>query len=902
MYFQAFPLWLGFTLSSFGTISSENQCRIKDLVADCSHLKLSDIPLDLPINVTEINLSHNQLKHLLGSALSRYNKLQTLHAGYNIIPKIDGSLCKVLPFLSVLALEHNQLSVVSTHYFSYCRKLTELYLQFNRIKQIADESFESLQELRILDLSHNKLGSARLGIHQKLPKLQRLMLSANKIEQLKTNDFAIFSNATLYQLDLSFNKLTQFEHKCFSIIGSLRNLFLNNVILQQNITKQLCEELSGTDIATLSLRNTYLKLEQNTFAGLANTKLISLDLSSNKIATLQGNLFHSLPQLENLYLEDNTIRHITKGTFNGLDNLKTMNLKNSLKAQDSLDIEQCSIDDYSFQGLKNLVYLNLEYNTIKGIKGHTFSGLMSLKYLSMYNCFVDFKTINNETFVSLAESPLVNLNLTKTRISRLEDAAFSSFSKLKKLDLGLNLISQTLTGEEFLGLSAVEEIYLSYNLKLTLTSSSFIHVPSIKALMLSKSKISTLNFQPSPFHPLRNLTFLDLSNNNLANLDEDVFSELLQLRVLKLQHNNLARLWKSINPGGPVLYLRGLKELQILDLQSSGLDEIPEKAFQGLHKLDTLDLSLNNINFLPDHVFDDLDSLKFLHLQKNLVTSVAKDVFSKVFSNLTALHMEFNPFDCTCESISWFVTWLKDTNSSVPGLTNQYICNTPLSYYNTSVAVFDISPCKDVVPFKNAFIISCSMICVFVFAVLMVHFQGWRLEFYWNVSVNQMFGFKEIDHLEAHFMYDAYIIHAKNDSEWVNNYLMPLEKCEQFEFKFCLEERDSEVGISELESIVNNISQSRKIIFVMTVELLKDSWCRRFKVHHAMQQVIQQSRDAIVLIFLHDIPDYKLNQMLCLRRGMFKSHCILNWPAQNDRVSAFFQKFKVALGSTNRVQ
>ncbi|XP_051876053.1 toll-like receptor 3 [Pristis pectinata] len=901
MDFQAFALWLGVTLSHFGTTFSEKQCKIKDLVADCSHMKLFEIPPDLPVNITELNLSHNQLKHLPSSALSRYNQLQILHAGYNVIPKIDGNLCKVLPFLNVLALEHNQLSALSVHYFSYCRNLTELYLQFNRVKQIADDVFGSLQELRILDLSHNGLVSASLGVHQQLPKLQRLVLSANKIVQLKPNDFTILSNTTLYQLDLSFNKLTQFEHKCFSTIGSLRSLVLNNVALQQDITKQLCEELSGTDIATLSLRNTYLKLEQNTFAGLAKTKLITLDLSNNKLTTLQGNLFQWLPHLENLCLEDNNIRRITNETFTGLGNLKSLNLRKSLKGQDISDEVQSSIDDYSFQGLRNLIYLNLEDNTL-GIKDHTFSGLTSLKYLSMYNCLTDFKTIDNETFVSLANSPLINLNLTKTKISRLQAGAFSSFNKLKKLDLGLNSISQTLTGEEFLGLSAVEEIYLSFNLKLTLTSLSFVHVPSMKVLMLSKSKISTLNFQPSPFHPLRNLTVLDLSNNNLANLDKDVFSELLQLQVLKLQHNNLARLWKSTNPGGPVLYLCGLKELQILDLQSCGLDEIPEEAFQGLLKLDMLDLSLNNINYLPDHVFDDLESLKFLHLQKNLITSVAKDVFSQVFRNLIALYMGFNPFDCTCESISWFVTWLNKTNSSIPGLNSEYICNTPLSYHNNSVASFDTSPCKDVVPFKSAFIISSSVIFIFVFTVLMVHFQGWRLEFYWNVSVNQMFGFKEIDHSETQFVYDAYIIHARNDTEWVNDNLMPLEKCEQFEFRFCLEERDSEVGISELQSIVDNISRSRKIIFVMTGELLKDPWCRRFKVHHAMQQVIQQSRDAIVLIFLEDIPDYKLNQMLYLRRGMFKSHCILNWPAQNDRISAFYQKFKVALGSSNRVQ
>ncbi|XP_059500815.1 toll-like receptor 3 [Stegostoma tigrinum] len=898
MFFQAITLYFEFAIWYYGTRASGTQCKIQDLVADCSHLKLSSVPSDLPVNITVLNLSHNQLKHLPASALSRYSQLQALDSGYNVVTKIEENLCKVLPFLQMLGLEHNQLSQLSVHYFSYCSNLTELYIQFNRIKKITGDPFTNLQELTVLDVSHNKLTSAKLGTERQLPKLQRLVLSANKITQLKNDDFDFLNSSTLYQLDLSSNGITEFEPGCFRKIGSLHGLLLDNVVLDPRLAKHLCGALSYTDIAELFLRNTHLKIERSTFAELNKTNLTVLDLSNNRLTTLQNNSFQWLRSLEYLQLENNSIKHVIPKTFAGLENLRYLNLKKGLTQAESV------IDDYSFQELGNLVELNLEDNNIAHIKAHTFSGLKNLKYLSLYKTsVVDLKTITNETFMSLAESPLVSLNLTKTKISKLQPGAFSWLKKLKKLDIGLNSIAQILTGEEFRGLTEIEVMYLSYNSKLILSSRSFVHVPSLKILMLSKSAIVSLSLQPSPFDCIKNLTILDLSNNNLANLDKDVFRELQHLQVLMLQHNNLARLWKSVNPGGPVLYLSGLKELRILDLQSNGLDELPEKAFQGLYKLNNLDLSLNNLNFLPDVVFDDLKSLKLLHMQKNLITSVEKDVFNQVFNNLSVLYMGFNPFDCTCESISWFVTWLNKTNSTVPGLNSQYFCNTPPSYHNHTVVAFDISPCKEIVPFKGAFIISSSIILVFIFAVFLIHFNGWWLEFYWNVCVNRIFGFKEIDHQGIQFEYDAYIIHAKNDINWVNKYLLPLEQQDQKAmFQFCLEERDSEVGISELESIVNSIRQSRKIIFVMTQELLKDPWCRRFKVHQAMQQVIQQSRDSIILIFLHDIPDYKLHQMLCLRRGMFKSHCILTWPTQSERIPAFHQKLQIALGSTNRVQ
>ncbi|XP_055771904.1 toll-like receptor 3, partial [Salvelinus fontinalis] len=76
----------------------------------------------------------------------------------------------------------------------------------------------------------------------------------------------------------------------------------------------------------------------------------------------------------------------------------------------------------------------------------------------------------------------------------------------------------------------------------------------------------------------------------------------------------------------------------------------------------------------------------------------------------------------------------------------------------------------------------------------------------------------------------------------------------------------------------------------------------RFTAHHALHQVIEDSRDSVVLVFLEDVQDYKLSRCLLLRRGMLRPHCILNWPLQRERVPAFHQRLRVALSTTNRVQ
>ncbi|NWW92431.1 TLR3 protein, partial [Rhynochetos jubatus] len=867
------------------------QCQIQNEMADCRHLKLTQIPSDLPSNITGLDISHNQLRQLGPANLTSYSQLVYLNAGYNSISKLQPELCQNVPLLQVLKLEHNELSKLPDRVFASCTNLTELDLGYNRI-DIKNEPFKTLENLQSLDLSHNFLKSADLGLQQKLKNLHELKLDNNQITELKKEDFSFLSNTSLKSLDLSSNPLKEFHAGCLHAIGNLFGLVLNDVELGENLTKKLCTELSDTAIQNLSLSHVKLSyIGKSTFRGLQGTNLTVLNLSQNSLSVIEDDSFQWLSRLQYLNLKHNNI-HVSSRLFYGLSSLKHLNLINSLTGK---------IEDFSFHWLYHLEYLIMDNNNFPGITANMFTGLNSLKYLSLCNCNTNLQRITNKTFSSLANSSLQVLNLTKTRISTIESGAFSSLGHLKILDLGLNQISQELTGHEFKGLNNIQDIYLSYNKNLGLRSESFIFVPSLRKLMLRKVGCSNLALSPSPFHPLRNLTVLDISNNNLANIKEDVFDGLHKLDILDLQHNNLARLWKQANPGGPVLFLKDLPNLHILNLKSNGLDEIPVQIFKGLFQLKNLDLGSNNLNLLPATLFDDQASLNSLNLQKNLITSVEEKVFGPAFKSLRILEMNFNPFDCTCESIAWFSDWLNRTQTYIPGLRSQYICNTPPKYHGNLVMHFDSSACKDSAPFKLLFVISTTAVMLVIFMVLIIHFEGWRIAFYWNISVNRILGFKELDIQQEEYEYDAYVIHARQDKNWVSKYFIPLENNNPFQIRFCLEERDFEAGISEFEATINSIKMSRKIIFVVTEHLLQDPWCKKFKVYHALQQAIEQSRDSIILIFLHDIQDYRLYHALHLRRGMFKSRCILNWPAQKERVSAFRQQLLMALKSNSKV-
>nr|XP_004666429.2 toll-like receptor 3 [Jaculus jaculus] len=871
-----------------------NKCTVMQEVADCSHLKLTHIPDDLPTNIKVLNLTHNQLKGLPPANFTRYSQLIVLDGGFNSVSKLEPELCQTLPLLKVLNLQHNELYQLSDKTFMFCMNLTELHLMSNLIHTIHNNPFKSLKNLIKLDLSHNGLTSTKLGTQLQLENLQELLLSNNKIQALKSDELDFLGKSSLQKLDLSSNQIKEFSPGCFHAIGKIFGLLLNNVQLNFHLTEKLCWELSDTSIQNLSLSNNQLNGTSNmTFFGLKHTNLTMLNLSHNSLNGIGNDSFSWLLHLKYLSLEYNNIKHLSARSFYGLANLRHLHLKRSFTKQNVF-----KIDDFSFQWLTRLEYLNMNDNYIPGIKRNMFTGLVNLKYLSLSNALMNLRTLTNETFSSLSHSPLLTLNLTKNQISKVQSDAFSWLSQLKVLDLGLNEIQQELTGQEWRGLGNIFEIYLSYNKCLRLSSNSFALVPSLQRLMLRRVSLKNVDVSPSPFHPLHNLTILDLSNNNIANINDGLLEGLQKLEILDFQHNNLARLWKHANPGGPVNFLKGLAHLHILNLESNGFDEIPVDIFKNLFELKDINLGLNNFNILPSSLFDDQLSLRSLSLQKNLITSVEKDVFGPAFNNLNNLDMSFNPFDCTCESIAWFVNWINHEHTNISELSTHYICNTPPHYHRLPVMLFDTSSCKDSAPFKLLFIISTSMLLLFILMVLLIHFEGWRISFYWNALVHRILGFKEIEGSPEHFEYTAYIVHAHKDRDWVWEHFSTVEEKDP-SLKFCLEERDFEAGVLGLEAIVNSIKRSRKIIFVITRHLLKDPLCKRFKVYHAIQQAIEQNLDSIILIFLEDIPDYKLNHALCLRRGMFKSHCILNWPVQKERINAIYHKLQVALGSRN---
>lgn len=160
------------------------------------------------------------------------------------------------------------------------------------------------------------------------------------------------------------------------------------------------------------------------------------------------------------------------------------------------------------------------------------------------------------------------------------------------------------------------------------------------------------------------------------------------------------------------------------------------------------------------------------------------------------------------------------------GPRDEYVCNTPQAYYNCSVMEFDTLSCKDMTPFQALYVLTSTVVLTLMVTSLLVRFQVWRIQFYWNVLINRMLGLSDANSGEGReFDYDVFVINAAKDKTWVERSLYPLE--DEQGYTFYVQDLDAVGGDLRLESIMENMRRSRKILFVDTKSLLEDSMCRQ---------------------------------------------------------------------------
>lgn len=269
-----------------------------------------------------------------------------------------------------------------------------LSLSSNNIFFITPNQFEGYGNITCLNLSGNGFSSALNGTEfSSLHFLKYLDLSHNKIDL--AYDFAFQELQRLEVLDLSYNS------HYFKAYGVTHNLnFLKNlpVLRVLNMSFNAISQLTTTEMKSRSLSELWFR---NNFMGalwknpnrspklfLKLSNLTTLDISSNNISKMPGNLASYLPKkLNNLYISDNLLTDFEWHqlerfpqlkcldlSFNYLTNVVGMQVKNSSFGLTHLDLSHnhiSQLDGGFLKAAKRLEVLNLSFNKLTTINQST---------------------------------------------------------------------------------------------------------------------------------------------------------------------------------------------------------------------------------------------------------------------------------------------------------------------------------------------------------------------------------------------------------------------------------------------------------------------------------------------------------------------------------------------------
>ncbi|CAH1772971.1 unnamed protein product [Owenia fusiformis] len=432
------------------------ECNCSLEIADCSARNIDSLPLDLPGNITMLNLSRNDIKNLTNFFIGRdYKDLQSLDITYNS---------------PVLHLHENV--------FEGLDKLQKLYI--GKFAIVHPLVFKPLKEIRIIEV---KGDGSRLSIFsvardawlRALRGLQNSTIEKITYEHissipfiLRKKHFKYFTNCQLKELYLPHN-----------MISAIESGFLNYLPMLEIL------DLSRNMIATLIPVSVTFNMIQ--LFKMTHLRVLRLDDMNNRV------------------VKDLNRPHIEKCVDTEWPlpmGLEELNFKWA-----SFDDQPASFPcELKVQPENKLKVLNAAYTNAVIYFGGPLKGLVNLQHLIYNNndCKIepDFFTCASGYFESLQVLDLAYNKVLLTK-SSLNFSLFENCSKLVHLDLSYNNLAD-IPSDMLKDASSIETVNLSGNklVKFNLDLNAQI---SLELLNLSNNKLHGL---------------IEAARNSIANSDE----------------------------------------------------------------------------------------------------------------------------------------------------------------------------------------------------------------------------------------------------------------------------------------------------------------------------------------------------------------------------------------------
>ena len=365
-------------------------------------------------------------------------------------------------------------------------------------------------------------------------------------------------------------------------------------------------------------------------------------------------------------------------------------------------------------------------------------------------------------------------------------------------------------------------------------------------------------------------TILFFIGNNLSSISSENFDDFSSIQQLTLSQCQIRKVEDSS--------FKALSKLLHLDLSYNFLQSLNAGMFEGLEGLESLSVSFNQIHMIERDTFRSLKRLLYLDLSSNHLKMFSVNDFERL-SKMFSLKISDNPFSCDCSYLEHMKNFTITNAAHIKDIHNvscsfyNVTSNETLQYPISGVHMPDF--CVNQTVFYNegtttldtqAVIAMSTVLSLFVLGIIIFGVLFWNRGFL-KVWCFVKFGWKwhqKETKEDAQRPYDAFVSYSSDDEHFVIRELVPyLEENQRRRpgYRLCVHYRDFAVGASIAESIISAVEHSKRVIIILSENFLQSEWCQ-FEFQKAHLQLLEEKRNRIIMIMLHDINNQLLDKQL----------------------------------------
>ena len=854
--------------------------------------------------VVEIDMSKNRILKIPADFLGINSRMQTLQLAYNTVGSLPTGIFSRTPNITFLNLNGMALNDDIWLQLKNMSRVQILQLNHNNIQLIDNDVLDDMKELIVLDLSGNNLCSISVRLFKSQSELRVLNLTRNNITFIKKDAFMGLHN--LLKLDIQQNQIQFIHPDALSGLRYLAHLNLSfNIIeilptfpaslqlldLRYNDIGYIDNEvLSGSsDILGIGLAHNKINfIEQNAFKN--NTKLQVLLLGYNNISLFDYHMFPLKSSLNSLFLSHNNISNIWTFPKKYFPHLRVLDISNN-------KLEKLVPESFGRDKLfpDSIEELYLARNDIFYIENFVFQ-LPSLRYVDLRENKImilsNLALVASERNISpviyhLSGNPFIcdcdlewlkeafRLQNNKSHASIIiqdQDLLFCKFLYHYKPQLMKNT-----PASNFL-CTFWKYCFKSYcnccgNNNCNCTTKCPAGCTCYRTRDgLDKVVVDCLNTKlssiPSDISAI--CTILFFIGNNLSSISSENFDDFSSIQQLTLSQCQIRKVEDSS--------FKALSKLLHLDLSYNFLQSLNARMFEGLEGLESLSVSFNQIHMIERDTFRSLKRLLYLDLSSNHLKMFSVNDFERL-SKMFSLKISDNPFSCDCSYLEHMKNFTITNAAHIKDIHNvscsfyNVTSNETLQYPISGVHMPDF--CVNQTVFYNegtttldtqAVVAMSTVLSLFVLGIIIFGVLFWNRGFL-KVWCFVKFGWKwhqKETKEDAQRPYDAFVSYSSDDEHFVIRELVPyLEENQRRRpgYRLCVHYRDFAVGASIAESIISAVEHSKRVIIILSENFLQSEWCQ-FEFQKAHLQLLEEKRNRIIMIMLHDINNQLLDKQL----------------------------------------